>query len=149
MLSEGEKVIVKVCDIKEAEGKYSVDMRFVNQRTGEDLDPNNVQADSKGGGKGGGKGAEPIRLGSVYNTTCSKCGAKGHFARECFSSAGGGKYDLLEEPPEPVNDGPADRPPSKESRRAVEDALWNQMKKHRPDLAAVAMTSSSDSDSSS
>jgi len=51
------------------------------------------------GAKGGGKGPEPIRIGAVQATTCSKCGARGHMARECW--AGGGKnYDLVDEVPE-------------------------------------------------
>lgn len=149
VVNQGDKCIVKVCDIKAEDGKYSVDMRFVNQRTGEDQDSNNVLAGSSGGGKGGGKGGSgppPITIGAVQNTTCSKCGAKGHMARECFNRAGS-QYDLIEDPLDEPNDQRYvdDLPPSKESRKAVEEALWTQMKKHRPDLAT---SSSSDSSSS-
>jgi len=69
-------------------------MRYVGQKDGEDKDPNNVHADS-GGGRGGAK-PEPIRIGAVQATTCSRCGARGHTARECFASAGK-HYSLVEE----------------------------------------------------
>ncbi|CAE7205594.1 ZCCHC17 [Symbiodinium natans] len=71
-------------------------MRFVGQKDGEDQDPNNVQVDA-GRGKGQGKSApDPIRIGAIQATTCSRCGARGHSARECW--AGGGKqYDLVED----------------------------------------------------
>ncbi|CAE6943827.1 NRPB10L [Symbiodinium sp. CCMP2592] len=102
VLAQDDAVWVKaqtVVEVKEEEGKFSLDMRFVGQRDGEDQDPNNVQADA-GKGKGQGKSApEPIRIGAIQATTCSRCGARGHSARECW--AGGGKqYDLVEEAPE-------------------------------------------------
>eukprot|EP00439_Symbiodinium_sp_Y106_P051891 s887_g6.t3 len=99
VLAQDDAVWVKVVEVREEEGKFSLDMRFVGQRDGEDQDPNNVQADA-GKGKGQGKSApEPIRIGAIQATTCSRCGARGHSARECW--AGGGKqYDLVEEAPE-------------------------------------------------
>lgn len=99
VLAQDDAVWVKVVEVREEEGKFSLDMRFVGQRDGEDQDPNNVQADA-GKGKGQGKSApEPIRIGAIQATTCSRCGARGHSARECW--AGGGKqYDLVEEGPE-------------------------------------------------
>mmetsp|Transcript_13961 Transcript_13961/g.25782 ORF Transcript_13961/g.25782 Transcript_13961/m.25782 type:complete len:266 (-) Transcript_13961:85-882(-) len=105
VVANDDVVWVKVCEVREEEGKFSVDMRFVGQKDGEDKDPNNTQADS-GGGKGKGK-PTPIRIGAVQATTCSRCGARGHSARECWA-AGGTHYDLLEEPPasERVSTGP-------------------------------------------
>jgi len=94
VLAENDTCWVKVCEVNEDAQKHSLDMRFVQQRTGEDLDPNNTQADSGRGGKGGGKNPDPIVLGAALPTTCSKCGAKGHLARECF---GGKKFGLVEE----------------------------------------------------
>lgn len=95
VLAEGDGIWVKVCEVNEDAQKYSVDMRYVRQKDGEDLDPNNTQADSRGA-KGGGKGPEPIRIGAVQPVTCSKCGARGHSVRECW--AGGGKnYNLVDE----------------------------------------------------
>mmetsp|Transcript_43142 Transcript_43142/g.99399 ORF Transcript_43142/g.99399 Transcript_43142/m.99399 type:complete len:325 (-) Transcript_43142:48-1022(-) len=97
VVTNDDVVWVKVCEVRDEEGKFSVDMRFVGQKDGEDKDPNNTQADAGGGGKGKGK-PPPIRIGAVQATTCSRCGAKGHSARECWA-AGGAQYDLLEEPP--------------------------------------------------
>ncbi|CAE8653242.1 unnamed protein product, partial [Polarella glacialis] len=99
VLHENDPVWVKVCEVKEDEAKYSIDMRFVGQKDGEDLDANNVQADS-GSGKGKGKGPEPIRIGAVQATTCSRCGARGHFAKECWAGTGK-QYDMVEEIEEP------------------------------------------------
>ncbi|CAD7943515.1 unnamed protein product [Amoebophrya sp. A25] len=99
-------------------GKYSVDMRFVQQATGRDQDPDNTEYEKKeaarkgggdkgppGGGKGEGKkggkkkgGFRPddkIELGAIHhNVTCTRCGATGHIALECFASK---KYDLIPE----------------------------------------------------
>merc|ERR1712032_1110302 len=90
-------------------GKYSLDMRFVGQKDGEDRDPNNVQADSGGGGRGKAGKPDPIQIGAVQPTTCLRCGARGHSARECFASSGA-HYALVEEPPEEVST--CDRPGS-------------------------------------
>jgi len=96
VVAENDIIWIKVTEIKE-DGKYSVDMRFVGQKDGEDKDPHNTQADRDGGGKGKGKtGPEPIRIGAVQATTCTRCGAKGHMATECFA-AKGKNYALLEE----------------------------------------------------
>merc|ERR1712150_106904 len=38
-LQDGAKVWVKVSDVKEEEGKYGLDMRYVSQNDGKDLDP--------------------------------------------------------------------------------------------------------------
>merc|ERR1712048_987975 len=108
VVSQDETVYVKVVEIKEEEGKYSLDMRFVNQTTGEDKDPNNVQVDA-GGGKGKGGKADPIRIGAVQAVTCTRCGARGHFAKECFA-ASGKQYDLVEELPPDASS--CDKPPS-------------------------------------
>lgn len=127
VVSQDDAVWVKVCEVKEEEGKFSVDMRFVNQRTGEDLDPNNVQAES-GGNKGKGKGPEPIRIGAVQATTCSRCGSKGHMAKECW--AGSGKqYNLIEEQPE------EDAAPDAGRRKQVEPNVDG----HDPELVKAAL----------
>lgn len=117
VLTQDEVVWVKVIEIKEEEGKYSLDMRYVEQKSGKDLDPNNVQVDV--GGKGKGKSApDPIRIGAVQATTCSRCGARGHAARECWSGAGGKNYDLVEEEDDAP---PAPPPESKQSKKDKEE----------------------------
>eukprot|EP00435_Cladocopium_sp_Y103_P050639 s890_g15.t1 len=107
VVSQDDIVWVKVIEVKEEEGKFSLDMRFVGQKDGEDQDPGNVQADT-GRGKGSGKSApEPIRIGAIQATTCSRCGARGHAARECWSGGAGGKhYDLVEEAEPPSLNNP-------------------------------------------
>merc|ERR1740124_877195 len=70
-------------------------MRFVNQRSGEDKDPNNTHVDS--GSKGSGKAKpDPIRIGAIQPTTCSRCGARGHLKSECHATLGA-QYALIEE----------------------------------------------------
>jgi len=106
VVSQDDVVWVKVIEVKEDEGKFSLDMRFVGQKDGEDHDPGNVQADT-GRGKGSGKSApDPIRIGAIQATTCSRCGARGHGARECWSGSGGKHYDLVEEGEPPALDTP-------------------------------------------
>lgn len=106
VVSQDDIVWVKVIEVKEEEGKFSLDMRFVGQKDGEDQDPGNVQVDT--GRKGSGKSApEPIRIGAIQATTCSRCGARGHAARECWSGGAGGKhYDLVEEAEPPSLNNP-------------------------------------------
>merc|ERR1712039_551664 len=128
VVSQDEPVYVKVVEVKEEEGKYSLDMRFVNQTTGEDKDPNNVQVDV-GGGKGKGGKADPIRIGAVQAVTCTRCGARGHFAKECFA-ASGKHYELVEELPTEPSSG--DKPPSgvaEHDPKVVKAALKAYMKK--------------------
>ncbi|CAK9041456.1 unnamed protein product [Durusdinium trenchii] len=51
-LDVGDKVWAKVCNVKPEDGKYGLDLRYVNQDTGEDLDPKNREGRfPKGGGK--------------------------------------------------------------------------------------------------
>lgn len=51
-LDVGDKVWAKVVNIKEEEGKYGLDLRYVNQQTGQDLDPKNREGRfPKEGGK--------------------------------------------------------------------------------------------------
>jgi len=161
VVAEEDTVWVKVCEIKDEEGKYSLDMRFVGQKDGEDKDPNNIQADAGGGAKGKGKGPEPIRIGAIQSATCSKCGAKGHTARECWS-AGGKNYELLEETPaerelmkfeqekrKPVKSAVEDPPLAVPGHdpKIVKEALRAYLKRKKPD--ASESDSSSDSSSAS
>ncbi|XP_060074021.1 zinc finger CCHC domain-containing protein 17-like [Ylistrum balloti] len=95
MLSVREKVYCKVISIED--DKVALSMKCVNQTTGEDEDPTNVQAsldDRKR--KQGVKGGRPkIELGAVLDTTCRKCGGHGHLAQDCFHTKGGKSYELV------------------------------------------------------
>ncbi|XP_072303618.1 zinc finger CCHC domain-containing protein 17 [Eucyclogobius newberryi] len=96
----GEQVWIKVIG-KETQGekvKLSFSMKAVNQGTGRDLDPNNVMADQDARRRKQFKDGtrNKITLEAVLNTTCSKCGCKGHFTKDCFS-APGLQYALLPE----------------------------------------------------
>ncbi|KAA8585914.1 hypothetical protein FQN60_007483 [Etheostoma spectabile] len=78
--------------------KLSFSMKAVNQGTGQDLDPNNVMAeqDARRRKQFRDHTGNRITLEAVLNTTCSKCGCKGHFTKDCFS-APGLQYALLPE----------------------------------------------------
>ncbi|XP_017279153.1 nucleolar protein of 40 kDa [Kryptolebias marmoratus] len=96
----GEQVWIKVIgrDIQGDKVKMSFSMKAVNQGTGRDLDPNNVQAeqDARRRKSFRDQGSNRITLEAVLNTTCSKCGCKGHFTKDCFS-APGSQYALVPE----------------------------------------------------
>eukprot|EP00929_Paragymnodinium_shiwhaense_P052998 TRINITY_DN26537_c0_g1_i1.p1 TRINITY_DN26537_c0_g1~~TRINITY_DN26537_c0_g1_i1.p1 ORF type:complete len:452 (+),score=151.08 TRINITY_DN26537_c0_g1_i1:201-1556(+) len=105
VLSEGEKVFVKVSEVKDEDGKFSLDMRFVGQKDGEDKDPHNIQAEASGGGRGGKGGKpEPIKIGAIQDVTCTRCGAHGHLAKECWAGKGK-RYDLVAEGGDDVGGG--------------------------------------------
>merc|ERR1711963_214492 len=90
--------------------------------------------------------ADPIRIGAVQATTCTRCGARGHFARECWA-ASGKQYDLVEELPA---DTPSlDQPPSGvvgHDPKVVKAALKAYMKKKNPDAGDSSSSDSSSSD---
>jgi len=93
----GEKVYCKVISL---EGdKIALSMKVVNQGTGQDLDPNNVQTsqDQQRKRQGYKREVPRIELGAVYDTTCKKCGGKGHLAQDCFHRPGDVTYELIEE----------------------------------------------------
>ncbi|XP_051245440.1 nucleolar protein of 40 kDa [Dicentrarchus labrax] len=96
----GEQVWIKVIgkEIRDDKVKLSFSMKAVNQGTGRDLDPNNVMAeqDSRRRKQFRDHTGNRITLEAVLNTTCSKCGCKGHFTKDCFS-APGLQYALLPE----------------------------------------------------
>ncbi|XP_040908981.1 nucleolar protein of 40 kDa isoform X2 [Toxotes jaculatrix] len=96
----GEQVWIKVIgrEIQGDKVKLSFSMKAVNQGTGRDLDPNNVMAeqDARRRKHFRDETGNRITLEAVLNTTCSKCGCKGHFTKDCFS-APGLQYALLPE----------------------------------------------------
>ncbi|KAK5605104.1 Nucleolar protein of 40 kDa [Crenichthys baileyi] len=88
----GERVWIKVIgrEIQGDKVKLSFSMKAVNQGTGQDLDPNNVMADQDARRRRQFRDqtGNRITLEAVLNTTCSKCGCKGHFTKDCFSAPG-------------------------------------------------------------
>lgn len=88
----GERVWIKVIgrEIQGDKVKLSFSMKAVNQGTGQDLDPNNVMADQDARRRRQFRDhtSNRITLEAVLNTTCSKCGCKGHFTKDCFSAPG-------------------------------------------------------------
>ncbi|XP_020839040.1 zinc finger CCHC domain-containing protein 17 isoform X2 [Phascolarctos cinereus] len=97
----GDKVWVKLIgrEIKDDKVKLSLSMKVVNQGTGKDLDPNNIITDQEERRKRSFKDytGQKITLEAVLNTTCKKCGCRGHFAKDCFMQPGGTKYSLVPE----------------------------------------------------
>ncbi|KOC59019.1 Nucleolar protein of 40 kDa [Habropoda laboriosa] len=74
-------------------------MKYVNQGSGTDLDPNGVQLQRDTQKK---KTIEKyerkaIHLEAILNTTCTKCGTAGHLSKDCFMSPDGKKYELIPE----------------------------------------------------
>ncbi|CAL8362616.1 unnamed protein product [Arctogadus glacialis] len=104
----GEQVWIKVIgrEIQGEKVKLSFSMKAVNQGTGRDMDPNNVMAEQDERRRRSFKDhtGRRITLDAVLNTTCAKCGCKGHFTKDCFSTPGL-QYALLpdvgEEEPQP------------------------------------------------
>ncbi|XP_054462520.1 nucleolar protein of 40 kDa [Anoplopoma fimbria] len=96
----GEQVWIKVIgrEMRDDKVKLSFSMKAVNQGTGQDLDPNNVmgEQDARRRKQFRDHTGNRITLEAVLNTTCSKCGCKGHFTKDCFS-APGLQYALLPE----------------------------------------------------
>ncbi|PNF14859.1 Nucleolar protein of 40 kDa [Cryptotermes secundus] len=99
VLQRGEKVWCKVISITD-DNKIALSMKVVNQGNGKDLDPNGVQIHQDEQRRKihiPGSGKKTIQLEAVFNTTCSKCGTRGHLARDCFKSPDGKTYELIPE----------------------------------------------------
>ncbi|CAO2597490.1 Zinc finger CCHC domain-containing protein 17 [Lemmus lemmus] len=97
----GDKVWVKLIgqEMKNDRIKVSLSMKVVNQGTGKDLNPNNVIIEQEERRRHSFQDytGQKITLEAVLNTTCKKCGCKGHFAKDCFMQPGGTKYSLIPE----------------------------------------------------
>ncbi|XP_056154963.1 nucleolar protein of 40 kDa [Lampris incognitus] len=146
----GEQVWIKVIgrEIRGEKVKLSFSMKAVNQGTGQDLDPNNVMAeqDERRRRQFRDNTGKRITLEAVLNTTCSKCGCKGHFAKDCFS-APGLQYALLPEEDDEVPQQQQQQPSaatlqqdSTKKKKKKEKKLKKKRKRERKE---------SDSDSSS
>ena len=98
VLQQGETVWCKVINIGD-DGKIALSMKRVNQGNGKDLDPNGVeqQMDEQRRKKIVPGQKRSIELNAVFNTTCTKCGTRGHLASGCFMTPDGKKYELLPE----------------------------------------------------
>ncbi|XP_058796794.1 zinc finger CCHC domain-containing protein 17-like [Phymastichus coffea] len=99
VLEIGERVWCKVISIQD-DGKVGLSMKYVNQGTGKDLDPNNVQFqldEQKRKKYNPREERKAIVLEAIYKTTCFKCKTPGHLAKDCFSMPDGKKYELLPE----------------------------------------------------
>ncbi|XP_013404653.1 nucleolar protein of 40 kDa [Lingula anatina] len=95
----GESVYCKVITLEN--DKIGLSMKVVNQGTGKDLDPNQVQSsqDAQRRKQGFISKQDKIELGAVLDTTCRKCGGKGHLSQDCFHIPGQKSYELLTEDP--------------------------------------------------
>lgn len=79
--------------------KISLSIKYVDQSTGEDRDPEGIECEAEER-KRRPKGDAPVPVqlsanDAALKTTCPKCGGRGHLASECYNK--GQKYDLLED----------------------------------------------------
>ncbi|XP_070260684.1 zinc finger CCHC domain-containing protein 17 isoform X3 [Myotis yumanensis] len=147
----GDKVWVKLIgrEMKNDRIKVSLSMKVVNQGTGKDLDPNNVIIEQEERRRRSFQDytGQKITLEAVLNTTCKKCGCKGHFAKDCFMQPGGTKYSLIPDEDEEKVEAKAtdfDKPdPTKNSRKRKKE---KKKKKHRDRKSSDSDSSDSESD---
>eukprot|EP00123_Amoebidium_parasiticum_P020281 comp4659_c0_seq1/m.846 comp4659_c0_seq1/g.846 ORF comp4659_c0_seq1/g.846 comp4659_c0_seq1/m.846 type:complete len:227 (-) comp4659_c0_seq1:234-914(-) len=160
VVAENEPVYVKVIGFGDdpENPKISLSMKVVNQRTGEDLDKNNVRItlDQRKTKVLPAEMQHLISEETVQNAKCNKCGCKGHLAINCFSGAGGSKYELIGEDeieePEPAIptadiEGKKKKKKSKESKkeRKKKDKKSKKHKKHKRSRDTSSSSSSSES----
>ncbi|XP_041665098.1 nucleolar protein of 40 kDa [Cheilinus undulatus] len=146
----GEKVWIKVIgrEIQGDKVKLSFSMKAVNQGTGRDLDPNNVMAeqDSRRRKQFRDHTGNRITLEAVLNTTCSKCGCKGHFTKDCFS-APGLQYSLLPEdddgePQQQTSTVAAQLDSDKKKKKKKEKKMKKKRKRERKESESDSSSSS-------
>ncbi|XP_068934591.1 zinc finger CCHC domain-containing protein 17 isoform X4 [Petaurus breviceps papuanus] len=152
----GDKVWVKLIgrEMKDDKVKLSLSMKVVNQGTGKDLDPNNIITDQEERRKRSFKDytGQKITLEAVLNTTCKKCGCRGHFAKDCFMQPGGTKYSLVpeeEEEEEEEEAGAAEPEGGKSAQRETTSRKRKKEKKKKKKHRSRKASSSSSSDSDS
>ncbi|CAD7682846.1 unnamed protein product [Nyctereutes procyonoides] len=135
----GDKVWVKLIgrEMKNDRIKVSLSMKVINQGTGKDLDPNNVIIEQEERRRRSFQDytGQKITLEAVLNTTCKKCGCKGHFAKDCFMQPGGTKYSLI-----------LDEEEEKEEAKSAEFEKKRRKKKHRDRKSSDSDSSDSESD---
>ncbi|XP_034235705.1 nucleolar protein of 40 kDa-like isoform X2 [Thrips palmi] len=99
VLAKGDRVWCKIVNTTD-DGKIGLSMKVVDQGNGKDLDPAGVQMkldEQRRKEWTPGEKRKTISLEAVFNTTCSKCGTRGHLSKDCFQVAGGKTYELLPE----------------------------------------------------
>ncbi|CAL8293884.1 unnamed protein product [Merluccius merluccius] len=150
----GEKVWIKVIgrEIQGEKVKLSFSMKAVNQGTGRDMDPNNVMAEQDERRRRSFKDhtGRRITLEAVLNTTCAKCGCKGHFTKDCFSTPGL-QYALLpdvdeEEPQQLAVAVPQQQDSEKKKKKKKEKKEKKAKKKRKRERKESDSDSSSSSD---
>ncbi|KAM7384188.1 hypothetical protein PAMA_011502 [Pampus argenteus] len=147
----GEQVWIKVIgrEIQGEKVKLSFSMKAVNQGTGRDLDPNNVMAEQDARRRKNFRDhtGNRITLDAVLNTTCSKCGCKGHFTKDCYS-APGLQYALLpvEDDEEPRQQQIPSATPQQDSDKKKKKKKEKKMKKKRKRERKESESGSSSSD---
>lgn len=141
VLQKGERVWCKVISMED--GKVGLSMKHVNQGNGTDLDPNGVELerDAQRRRNPGVTQRKAIQLEAVLNTTCGKCGTRGHLSKDCFMSPDGKKYELIPEIPEVEESVP--EPDSEGAGKKVEKKHKSKKKKRK---SKRSKQSSDDSD---
>ncbi|XP_070702427.1 zinc finger CCHC domain-containing protein 17 [Pempheris klunzingeri] len=146
----GEQVWIKVIgrEIRDDKVKLSFSMKAVNQGTGRDLDPNNVMAEQDARRRKNFRDytGNRITLEAVLNTTCSKCGCKGHFTKDCFS-APGLQYALLpeeddEEPQQQTSTSVPQQNSDKKKKKKKEKKMKKKRKRERKESESDSSSSS-------
>ncbi|XP_044027638.1 nucleolar protein of 40 kDa isoform X1 [Siniperca chuatsi] len=89
-----------------------------------------------------------ITLEAVLNTTCSKCGCKGHFTKDCFS-APGLQYALLpeedeEEPQQQTSTVAPQQDSDKKKKKKKEKKMKKKRKRERKESESDSSSSSSE-----
>lgn len=114
------------------DGKVGLSMKHVNQGNGTDLDPNGVelQRDLQRRKTPGTTQRKAIQLEAVLNTTCTKCGTRGHLSKDCFMSPDGKKYELIPEVEEESISKP-DNAESENTEKKVEKKHKSKKKKRK------------------
>ncbi|XP_030003174.1 zinc finger CCHC domain-containing protein 17 [Sphaeramia orbicularis] len=150
LVDVGEQVWIKVIgrEIHGDKVKLSFSMKSVNQGTGRDLDPNNVMAEQDARRRKQFKDhtGNRITLEAVLNTTCSKCGCKGHFTKDCFSTPGL-QYALLpeedDEEPQQQTSTSAKRQDSEKKKKKKKEKKMKKRKRERKESENDSSGSSS------
>nr|VZI31030.1 unnamed protein product [Spirometra erinaceieuropaei] len=126
VLEVGEMVFCKI--ISKEDDKIGLSMKFVNQTSGEDKDPNNVLATQLAKRRQGHtRDQNPIRLEAELNTVCSRCKGKGHMANTCFARLNEPVLNLLSD-----SDSSSDKAPvSALTPRERRDSHQNKPKHHK------------------